>query len=132
MRDNKPQPIAPDALPDVILRYLAGHRTHNTPAAISAFTTDATVIDDGTTYHGAAEIETWLTRSASEFTYTIELTAAHISASARRNSIDHLVAGSAAAGFRREQRWRYAGLARRPLPHDHPPVVWCGNFLIGG
>ncbi|MDT3439568.1 MULTISPECIES: DUF4440 domain-containing protein [unclassified Pseudofrankia] len=76
MSDNEPQPIAPDALPEVIVRYLAAHRTHNTPAAISAFTTDATVIDDGTTYHGTAAIETWLTRSASEFTYTIELTAA--------------------------------------------------------
>lgn len=32
--------------------------------------------DDGRTYQGATAIEQWLNRSATEFTYTIELTEA--------------------------------------------------------
>jgi len=74
MHDNQPQAIAPDALPEVITRYLKAHRAHDTAAAITAFTGDATVIDDGNTYEGAAAIERWLSRSATEFTYTIHLT----------------------------------------------------------
>ncbi|MER5466619.1 nuclear transport factor 2 family protein [Streptomyces sp. NPDC002668] len=76
MHDNQPQNIAPDALPDVITRYLNAHRTHDTASAISAFQPDATVIDEGKTHQGTVAIETWLTRSATEYTYTNELTGA--------------------------------------------------------
>jgi ketosteroid isomerase-like protein len=90
MSDDQPQPIAPDALPEVITGYLAAHRAHNTPAAITAFTADATVIDDGNTHRGTAAIETWLTRSAGEFTYTIELTQARKTDAAHYVATNHL------------------------------------------
>ena len=76
MYDSKPQGIAPDALPQVITHYLDAHRAHDTASAVTAFTRDATVIDDGNTYEGTAAIERWLSRAATEFTYTINLTGA--------------------------------------------------------
>ncbi|SEO30384.1 nuclear transport factor 2-like protein [Actinacidiphila rubida] len=63
-------------LPAVVTRYLDAHRAHDTSTAISAFTLDATVTDDGRTYEGTAVIEAWLTRSSSEYTYTTTLTGA--------------------------------------------------------
>jgi hypothetical protein len=71
------QPVDPAELPETITRYLDAHRVHDTLTAISTFTSDAVVIDDGNTYTGTAAIEKWLTRSATEYTYTTELTAAH-------------------------------------------------------
>jgi ketosteroid isomerase-like protein len=76
MPDNQSQTVAPDALPEVITRYLKAHRIHDSATAITAFTGDATVIDDGNTYPGGAAIESWLGKAAAEFTYTSELTGA--------------------------------------------------------
>ncbi|MER6030739.1 nuclear transport factor 2 family protein [Streptomyces sp. NPDC001851] len=73
MHGNQPRTITPDDLPEVITRYLTAHRVHDTAAAVTTFTDDATVIDDGNTYQGSAAIERWLDRSATEFTYTIRL-----------------------------------------------------------
>ncbi|MCF3103199.1 nuclear transport factor 2 family protein [Streptomyces roseoverticillatus] len=86
MHTDQPQDIAPDALPEVITRYLAAHRDHDTATALSAFHSDATVTDEGKTHRGAPAIETWLNRSSSEYTYTIELT------SAQKVDTDHYVA----------------------------------------
>ncbi|MGW5276075.1 nuclear transport factor 2 family protein [Streptomyces sp. NPDC004044] len=74
MSDNQPQA---DVLPDVVTEYLAAHRERDAATAITAFTHDATVTDDGKTYTGAAAIESWLNRSASEYTYTTVLTGVH-------------------------------------------------------
>jgi hypothetical protein len=71
------KPIALDELPDVVTSYLSAHRAHDTGAALTAFTRDATVIDAGTSYNGTPAIENWLNRSSTEYTYTVELTAAH-------------------------------------------------------
>ncbi|MGV9267951.1 nuclear transport factor 2 family protein [Kitasatospora sp. NPDC003701] len=76
MYDSQPRTITPDALPRVITRYLDAHRAHDTASAVAAFTRDATVVDDGNSYEGAAAIERWLDRAATEFTYTIRLTGA--------------------------------------------------------
>ncbi|MER6959688.1 nuclear transport factor 2 family protein [Streptomyces sp. NPDC000618] len=76
MHDHQPRTITPDALPEVITRYLGAHQAHDTTAAVRAFAGDATVIDDGNTYRGVAAIERWLGRSATEFTYTVHLTGA--------------------------------------------------------
>ncbi|WP_405718431.1 nuclear transport factor 2 family protein [Streptomyces sp. NBC_01537] len=76
MQDQHPRAIAPDALPETITSYLKAHHARDTATAVTAFTGDAIVTDDGRTYRGAAEIERWLNRSAGEFTYTIELTGA--------------------------------------------------------
>ncbi|MFE7779170.1 nuclear transport factor 2 family protein [Streptomyces sp. NPDC057445] len=77
MNENEPVTIDPAALPDVITRYLDAHREHDTVRAVTAFTGDATVVDDGRTYDGTEAIEEWLNRSSSEYTYTIGLTRAH-------------------------------------------------------
>jgi hypothetical protein len=46
------------------------------PRIITSYTGDSTVADDGNTYAGLDEIRAWLSRSASEYTYTIEVTGA--------------------------------------------------------
>ncbi|MFF0416492.1 nuclear transport factor 2 family protein [Kitasatospora sp. NPDC004745] len=74
MHDNQPRTITPDGLPEVITRYLTAHRAHDAGTAVTTFTGDATVIDDGHTYQGSLAIERWLDQSANEFTYSIELT----------------------------------------------------------
>ena len=61
-------------LPDTITKYLIGHVTRNVPAAMRWYTDDAEVTDDGKTYRGRDEIRAWLARSASEYSYTTELT----------------------------------------------------------
>ncbi|MFF8729358.1 nuclear transport factor 2 family protein [Streptomyces sp. NPDC015171] len=86
MHIDQPQDIAPDALPEVITRYLDAHRAHDTATALGAFHPDATVTDEGRTHRGAPAIAAWLTRSAGEYTYTTELTGA------RKADPDHYVA----------------------------------------
>ena len=73
-------------LPAIISSYLTAHRDDDADTALTAFTDDATVIDEGHTYRGLGEIHRWLHRSASEYTYTIELTGT------RRIDDDHWVA----------------------------------------
>ncbi|MCF3964339.1 nuclear transport factor 2 family protein [Streptomyces fuscigenes] len=66
-------PALPADLPEVVTRYLAAHRDHDTAAAVAAFVPDATVTDDGSAYDGVAAIGEWLDRSSSgsAFTYTV-------------------------------------------------------------
>ncbi|WP_086570395.1 nuclear transport factor 2 family protein [Streptomyces alboverticillatus] len=90
MHDNQPRTITPDDLPEVITRYLTAHRAHDTATAVTTFTDDATVIDDGNTYQGSAAIERWLDRSATEFTYTIYLTGAQQTDATRYIATHHL------------------------------------------
>ena len=65
-----------DVLPESIRTYLDAHQTREIDRAISMYTPDATVVDEGRTYRGHQEISEWLGRSATEYTYTIELTGA--------------------------------------------------------
>ncbi|MEW1773966.1 nuclear transport factor 2 family protein [Streptomyces sp. NPDC086777] len=90
MHDSQPRTIAPDDLPEVITRYLAAHRAHDTAGALSAFTDDGIVVDDGSTYRGRAAIERWLDRSATEFTYTMRLTNAQQAGPDRYVATHHL------------------------------------------
>lgn len=76
MMSSQPRTIAPSDLPEPITRYLKAHQEHDTATAVTAFTDDATVTDEGRTYRGATAIEEWLDRSATEFSYTSELTGA--------------------------------------------------------
>jgi hypothetical protein len=66
----------PDELPEVITSYLKAHQARDLDTAIGRYTDDASVTDEGRTYRGPNEIRAWLSRSASEFTYTIEMTGA--------------------------------------------------------
>jgi ketosteroid isomerase-like protein len=66
----------PDGLPEVITSYLKAHQALDLDTAIERYTDDASVTDEGRTYNGPDEIRGWLSRSASEFTHTIEMTGA--------------------------------------------------------
>jgi ketosteroid isomerase-like protein len=68
--------IPPSQLPELISRYLVAHRARDLDTAVGCYTEDATVIDEGNTYTGPQEIRNWLATSASEYTYTVELTGA--------------------------------------------------------
>ncbi|GLV85333.1 hypothetical protein Slala03_50220 [Streptomyces lavendulae subsp. lavendulae] len=48
MSTRPPHTIAPSDLPQTITRYLRAHRDRDTATAVTAFTGDATVTDDGT------------------------------------------------------------------------------------
>src|ERR1700736_2022823 len=68
-----PHPMDQTELPEIITRYLRAHQARDLDAAIECYTIDASVTDEGRTYNGPQEIRAWLARSASEFTYTIEV-----------------------------------------------------------
>jgi ketosteroid isomerase-like protein len=89
MTDNT-QTIGLTGLPRTIADYLTAHRTRDADTAITCFTNDAAVIDDGKTYHGTAGIRTWLDRSAGEYTYTIELIGAEKIDNEHYTAINHL------------------------------------------
>ncbi|MDP9842617.1 hypothetical protein [Streptosporangium lutulentum] len=84
------RPIDPAELPETITRYLDAHRVRDTATAIGAFTGDAVVTDDGDTHIGTAAVETWLTRAASEYTYTTRLTEAHRADDTHYTVVNHL------------------------------------------
>ena len=89
MTDTTQTP-GPTGLPRTITDYLTAHRTRDADAAITCFTDDATVTDDGKTCHGTADIRTWLERSAGEYTYTIELVGAEKTDDEHYTAINHL------------------------------------------
>jgi ketosteroid isomerase-like protein len=71
-----PTRIDPARLPAVVRDFLAAHAAHDVDAALPAYTDDAVVADEGRTYRGTALIAGWMSRAASEYTYTTELTGA--------------------------------------------------------
>jgi ketosteroid isomerase-like protein len=66
----------PGELPEIITSYLKAHQARDLDVAMRSYQSDAAVTDEGRTYHGSAEIRAWLSRSASEYTYTTEMTGA--------------------------------------------------------
>jgi ketosteroid isomerase-like protein len=87
---NQGTTITPDELPAAVTDYLAAHRARALDPAIAHYTTDAVVTDEGHDYHGPDEIRAWLARSASEYTYTIELTAAARADDQHFDAVHHL------------------------------------------
>jgi ketosteroid isomerase-like protein len=73
---TRSQPVAPGELPEAVTRYLAAHQIRDARTAIICFADDATVTDDGKQYRGRDEILDWLSRTATEYTYTTELVGA--------------------------------------------------------
>jgi hypothetical protein len=57
-------------LPDAATRYLEARDRHDVDAALSAFTSDATVADDGHEYRGIDEIRAWIATAGTEYTFT--------------------------------------------------------------
>lgn len=64
-------------LPAVITGYLTAHQARDLNPALACYTEDAVVTDESRTHRGRREISDWLTRAASEYTYTTTLVAAH-------------------------------------------------------
>ena len=65
-----------DSLPAVVTDYLNAHRSGDVAAAVTAFTADGAVTDEGHTFHGRQEIGAWLRTAGSEYTYTTRFTGA--------------------------------------------------------
>ena len=59
--------------PPVIQTYLDAAAAPDYEALVSCFTTDASVLDDGKTYRGRAEIRAWREELASSFDYTVQV-----------------------------------------------------------
>ncbi|WP_108249331.1 nuclear transport factor 2 family protein [Planctomonas deserti] len=65
----------PDALPPAVRRYLEAQKdTAGREAVADAFAPGARVVDENTEYVGGDAIRRWLTKAASEFTYTTTFT----------------------------------------------------------
>ncbi len=60
--------------PPVVDRYLAAASTGDIAALAGCFTDDGTVLDEGHTYTGPAEIIGWRESLASQWTYTTTVT----------------------------------------------------------
>jgi ketosteroid isomerase-like protein len=69
--------IARDELPTVVTEYLTAHQARDLDAAVACYTPDGAVTDEGHTYRGPDEIRAWLSRAASEYTYTSEVVGAY-------------------------------------------------------
>jgi ketosteroid isomerase-like protein len=82
--------IPPSQLPELIQRYLVAHRARDLDTAVGCYTEDATVTDEGNTYSGPQRIRDWLATSASEYTYTVELTGARRIDGQRYVALHHL------------------------------------------
>ena len=64
------------SLPAAVRTYLTAHEARDTATALSAFTADAAVTDEGHTVRGRDAIEIWLGSAGSEYTFTTEFTGA--------------------------------------------------------
>lgn len=69
-------PTDPRHLPGVVQTYLDAHARGDVPTAAECFAPAAVVVDDGSTYRGREEIRGWLSRSSTQYTYTVTPTAA--------------------------------------------------------
>ncbi|BCI55402.1 hypothetical protein NIIDNTM18_46800 [Mycolicibacterium litorale] len=71
-RSNREIRTAWDDLPDAVRTYLVAHRSRDVTAALTRFTDDAAVTDEGRTHRGRDEIAAWLGAAGGEYTYTTE------------------------------------------------------------
>ena len=61
------------SLPEIVSRYFEFDAVRDIDSIVSLFAGDATVVDEGETRHGTAEIRAWQTGPASKYTYTTEV-----------------------------------------------------------
>jgi len=67
-----------DGLPDTVKKFMTALDARQGARALTVFTANAVVTDEGHDHSGRAEIEAWLAASVSEseYTYTTEFTGA--------------------------------------------------------
>ena len=85
-----PISIQPVQLPARVRGFLAAHTARDADAAITAFTPDAVVTDEGRSFRGTEEVLGFLRHSGTEFTYTTELTAAQQLGDEQWVAVNHL------------------------------------------
>ncbi len=59
-----------DLLPQTVVAYLDARDEQRHAEAAALFAPNATVLDDGNTYEGIANISAWIEGSSTEYTYT--------------------------------------------------------------
>jgi hypothetical protein len=79
---------------DVIRRYFELDAGRHIDAIVALFSDDATVVDEGETRHGTAEIRAWQIGPASKYTYTTEILDTHV-----LNADRHVVTGRLTGNF---------------------------------
>jgi hypothetical protein len=57
----------------VVIRYFELDAAHDVESKVALFAEDATVVDEGRTHHGLAEIRAWQVGPASTYAYTTEI-----------------------------------------------------------
>ncbi|GAA1028494.1 hypothetical protein GCM10009557_13730 [Virgisporangium ochraceum] len=87
---TKPTDIQPAELPTTITAYLKAHAARDTEAALSAFSPDAVVTDEGRTFHGTEEVADFLRKAGAEYTYTTTLVGAQRVDATRWVAVNHL------------------------------------------
>src|SRR4051794_13260381 len=60
-----------EALPPRIATYIAASNGRNVEALLPCFTPDAVVTDEGHTYQGTAEIQTWFAKTVEAYGFTL-------------------------------------------------------------
>lgn len=63
----------PGALPGLLSRYFELDAKREIESVVALFADDATVIDQGETHHGAAEIRAWQLGPNSKYAYATEI-----------------------------------------------------------
>jgi ketosteroid isomerase-like protein len=61
------------SLPHIVDQYIQAAARDDYNAVVASFTDDATVIDDGETHRGHAEIRAWREKLTGAFEYTVEV-----------------------------------------------------------
>ncbi|KUI32997.1 DUF4440 domain-containing protein [Mycobacterium sp. IS-1742] len=77
-------------LPAVIRTYLVAERDLDADRAITTFTPDAEVTDEGVTHRGRDEIAAWLGKAGSQYTYTTEFDHSTMAGAAHADVVQHL------------------------------------------
>jgi hypothetical protein len=70
MPEPESSPRVEAELPEVISRYQDAHDRRDTEVALTAFTPDAKVVDDGHEFNGTEQVRDWLSTAATKFTFT--------------------------------------------------------------
>lgn len=65
-----------ETLPETVKNFMTALDSQEFDRALTTFTPDAVVTDDGRDYAGTAEIKAWLATAVTEYTYTAEFTGA--------------------------------------------------------
>jgi carbon storage regulator len=83
-------PAGPVVLPAAVSGFLADQVATDHAATLAHFADDATVVDDGTSFAGRDAILGWLSREASEFTFTSTIVKTEKHDEARFTVTNHL------------------------------------------